>query len=312
MNTYAVLTKRKQFLEQMHSLSLQRLIGATNAEYLQMLKDCGFAVEKRSQHGVSMQFRLTPFQNFVTTQGLIGVETEKAKVKGMKKAYFLRIGRKQPGYCKSVLEQVRSGIPGMPRISALGQVRRQLRRIIGSADTGSESESSGSSDTDDSQASNDEQLDTPTTCKYPILQRLGIQLDLSVEKNDVYVMDIIGECLALQSAFDQRKKKKATNRYRRPKKNQITYAISVIPQSEKAYTRYHRKTPFIQEFIEVMEMDPEHSVDGAGRLARYLARKHSNLYTTVGQECGFGLVGIMGEVEAAAMWRDARLMDSQA
>ena len=124
MNTYAVLTKRKQFLEQMHSLSLQRLIGATNTEYLQMLKDCGFAVEgeKRSQHGVSMQLRLTPFQNFVTTQGLIGVETEKAKVKGMKKVYFLRIGRKQPGYCKSVLEQVRSGIPGMPRILALGQI----------------------------------------------------------------------------------------------------------------------------------------------------------------------------------------------
>ena len=61
-----------------------------------------------------------------------------------------------------------------------------------------------------------------------------------------------------------------------------------------------------------MEMDPEHSVDGARRLARYLARKHSNVYTTVGEECGFGLVGIMGEVEAAAMWRDARLMDSQA
>ena len=104
----------------------------------------------------------------------------------------------------------------MPRILALGQVRLQLRRIIRSADTGSESESSGSSDTDNSQASNDEQLDTPTTCKYPILQRLGIQLDLSVEKNDVYVMDLIGECLALQSAFNERKKKKATNRYRRP------------------------------------------------------------------------------------------------
>ena len=166
-----------------------------------MLKDCGFARERNNRHGSSVQFLLTPFQNSVRTQGLDGVESEKVQVAGMKKAHFLRIGRKQPGYCKSVLEQVRSGIPGMPRISALGQVRRQLRRIIGSADTGSESESRGSSDTDDSQASNDEQLDTPTTCKYPILQRLGIQLDLSVEKNDVYVMDLIGECLALQSAF---------------------------------------------------------------------------------------------------------------
>ena len=61
-----------------------------------------------------------------------------------------------------------------------------------------------------------------------------------------------------------------------------------------------------------MEMDPEHSVDGAGRLARYLVRKHLNLCTTVGQECGFGLVGIMGRVEMDVMWQDARLMDNQA
>ena len=157
-----------------------------------MLKDCGFARERNNRHGSLVQFLLTPFQNFVRIQGLDGVESEKVHVMGMKKTHFLRIGRKQPGYCKSVLEQVRSGIPGMPRILALGQVRLQLRRIIGSADTGSESESSGSSDTDDSQTSNDEQRDTPTACKYPILQRLGIQLDLSVEKNDVYVMDLIG------------------------------------------------------------------------------------------------------------------------
>ena len=37
-NIYAVLTKRKQFLEQMYSMSLQRLIGATNTEYLRMLE----------------------------------------------------------------------------------------------------------------------------------------------------------------------------------------------------------------------------------------------------------------------------------
>ena len=99
----------------------------------------------------------------------------------------------------------------MPRISALGQLRLQLQRSIGCADTGSESKSSGSSDTDDSQTSNDEQFDTPTKCKYPILQQLGIQLDLLVKKNDIYVMDLVGKCLALQSAFGQRKKKKATN-----------------------------------------------------------------------------------------------------
>ena len=74
----------------------------------------------------------------------------------------MHIGIKQPDYCKSVLEQVRSGITGLPWILALGQLRLQSRRIIGSADTGSESESSESRETDNSQASNDNQIDTPT------------------------------------------------------------------------------------------------------------------------------------------------------
>ena len=97
VNTRTELTKRKQFLDEMHSLSLQRLIGATNAEYLQMLRECGSARERNNRHGSSVQFLLTLFQNFVRTQGLDGVESEKVHVAGMKKAHFLCIGRKQPG-----------------------------------------------------------------------------------------------------------------------------------------------------------------------------------------------------------------------
>ena len=44
----------------------------------------------------------------------------------------------------------------------------------------------------------------------------------------------------------------------------------------------------------------------------YLAKKHTETYIEIGHEQGLGLKGIMNEVEAAAMWRDARLLDYQA
>jgi hypothetical protein len=57
-------------------------------------------------------------------------------------------------------------------------------------------------------------------------------------------------------------------------------------------------------------MDP--STDKtAVRISKYLARNHFDVFTAVGQEFGLGLFGLMGKVEAAAMWRDARLLDSQ-
>ena len=57
-------------------------------------------------------------------------------------------------------------------------------------------------------------------------------------------------------------------------------------------------------------MDP--STDKAAvRISKHLARNHSNVYTAVGQELGLGLFGLMGKVEAVAMWRDARLLYSQ-
>ena len=54
------------------------------------------------------------------------------------------------------------------------------------------------------------------------------------------------------------------------------------------------------------------SIVGARRVTMYLARNYTDVYTAVGHEFNLGLVGIMGPVEAAAMWRDARLLDLQA
>ena len=54
------------------------------------------------------------------------------------------------------------------------------------------------------------------------------------------------------------------------------------------------------------------STKGVHRVARYLARNYTDVYVAVGKEFGLGIVGIMGEVEAANTWCDAWLLDTQA
>ena len=57
-------------------------------------------------------------------------------------------------------------------------------------------------------------------------------------------------------------------------------------------------------------MDKEADV-GARIVARCIASCHSDVYVSVDQEYSLGLVGSMGEVEAATMWQDAQLLDGQ-
>ena len=85
--------------------------------------------------------------------------------------------------------------------------------------------------------------------------------------------------------------------------------MSLIPISnEDAFERNHRRVPYIREMIELMSQ----SVDGEALLCRYLAKNYTDAYVAIGQELGLGLDGVMTEIEAAAMWRDARLLDDQA
>ena len=67
------------------------------------------------------------------------------------------------------------------------------------------------------------------------------------------------------------------------------------------------------ELLEIMNIRRSRDKTiGKRRLLEYLAKKHTETYIQIGHEQGFGLKGIMSEVEAAAMWRDARLLDYQA
>jgi hypothetical protein len=181
-------------------------------------------------------------------------------------------------------------------------------------------ESDDGSDTDDvlsdtGTASNDENesnnlLEAPAT-EYPIMHNLGINIDLSISLNANYVKSLLGELLSLQLEHST-EDRKATNEYFRYKSVHTVYAVSLMPHAtEDAYKRYHRKAPYIQELIDVMVKNQ--SADfGSIRLAAYLATNHEKLYVDVAMQKGLAITGIMDEVESAAMWRDARVLDNQA
>ena len=87
----------------------------------------------------------------------------------------------------------------MPRIPDLDHLRRVLKRVVlglGSAeDCSSEGEPSTSESEDESAT---EDATPPVDGKYPILNDLGINTDLSNKDNANFIMDLVGECFDLQ------------------------------------------------------------------------------------------------------------------
>ena len=56
---------------------------------------------------------------------------------------------------------------------------------------------------------------------------------------------------------------------------------------------------------------PNHDV-GPRRILAHLAKKYQQQYIDVARDMGLAVVGFMDEVESAAMWRDAGVLDTQA
>ena len=52
--------------------------------------------------------------------------------------------------------------------------------------------------------------------------------------------------------------------------------------------------------------------NGAQRIAKYLYSKHRDTFLEAGKERGLFFSGTMDAIEAAAMWRDAGVMDRHA
>ena len=81
--------------------------------------------------------------------------------------------------------------------------------------------------------------------------------------------------------------------------------------TESAFKRYHRRKPFIKEFIDAISPEEDEGV-GSRRIAEYLASKHQSVLVDVVNEKGLAVCGIMSNVELCAMLRDAGLIDAQA
>ena len=148
--------------------------------------------------------------------------------------------------------------------------------------------------------------------EFSIMHKLNINNDLSIEDNSNFIKSLIGELLKLQRRQPPSPPSKhSTNEYYRYNSSHTVYLVSCMPHaSEQAFERYHRNRPYIEAFIDVMNM--KSNVSGPTRIATYLAKKHKDVYVAVGQKNGLTITGTMKEVESAAMWCNARLLDSQA
>ena len=269
-----------------------------------------------------LQFNTVKFETFLSEHNIAGAEYDKAEVSGFeKRGHFLRIGNKIPNYEKSIHMQVKAGIYSVPRVSKLNGLQRHLKRAVRNLDdddSSSDSES-GSGSASESEEETEQKKPSTNTSNYPLLRKLGVELDLSIPNNYTYVMKLVGECFALQSAYDNQGKKEdkiklCTNQYHQLEQSKVTYVISLSPppRKDKSFERHLRRKPYFKELLEVMNIRNScQQTVGQRRLLKYLARTHEDAYLQIGQERGLSLTRVMDEVESAAMWRDARLLDSQ-
>jgi len=315
-------------LKNLAKLSLCKLTGLNEDEYTTMLQKCGILATAKNRWG-AYKFKPNELRKILTKQNMVDYELDQSKPPGsLVQGFYLRIGGKQEGHHKSVVDQVNSFNFAPPRYGGINKLRRRLTMIIRGrdcpvsvnlfssddseedADVENNNDSNGNSDTNNSSNNGTSITDGITIGleEFLLLRKLGINLDLTHKQNADYVKDVIGELFALQLRHSP-KNKKATNEFHRYRSIKTVHAVSLMPhKSERAYEAYHRHTPYIQEFCDIMG----ESNEGPTRVAQFLAKKHKDVYIAVGMKNGLRVTGIMDEVESAAMWRDTRVLDGQA
>ena len=221
-------------------------------------------------------------------------ELEWAKPRGCSSgAYFLRLGPKVEGFYASIHNQVDSGKFMHPRYKNLCTLRRQLRTVVRgrdspvpltfSSDESSDEEAEGTASDEDAVSTRDSGEDIGSD--FPLIRKLGINLDLSDAKNSDFMKDLIGELLALQLQHSP-EKSQATNVYNRYKTTHTVYALSILPHaSESAFKVYHRKVLYFEEMFKIISLCPDST--GPSRVATYIAKKYPEQYVSVGKKNGF-------------------------
>ena len=120
----------------------------------------------------------------------------------------------------------------MSRIPDLDHLRRKLRRAVLGLGSTEDSSSEGEPSTSESEDESATEDATPLVdAKYPILNDLGIDTDLSNKDNANFIMDLVGECFDLQATYYN--DYKTLNPYRRQRQEKITYMYNLINLSEE-------------------------------------------------------------------------------
>ena len=82
-------------------------------------------------------------------------------------------------------------------------------------------------------------------------------------------------------------------------------------KNDDAFERYHCKTPYIEEFINVSgkskSEDGNENTQVTTKILKYLSKKHKNAFVDVARAEGLSVSGVMDNVTAASMWSDAQV-----
>ena len=276
-------------------LYLQRLTGMTLQQYSELLQACGFMTIMKTRWGTRQVLVEQKLRAFLHHHGIAddAYELEESCPSGLsQQTLFVRLGTKDVGYHTSVSLQVKNDATP-PRIGALQSLQRQLRSLFRGGGDLMESESGDESSDEESVGEvGEEDGHAPeiSEAEFPILNKLGIHLDLSVESNSLFIKDLVGECFALQKRHDPAKRK-ATHEYRLHKSSRTVSTITVTAHKhQKAFERHHLRKPYLKELIDVMSSK---NCNGAQRVANYLGSKHNDTVLEVGKERGLYFSGTM-------------------
>ena len=306
----------KELRQNLNQMTLQKRSGLGREEFNELLLECNLLQEQERGGEVKLVFAKDKWT------GLLGLcigesghrlEIEKSKVKGYSgQRYFIRIGPKNEGFHTTPNKQVKAQSFVAPRTTTgdnINTLQRALkyetRQLINYNPYGyddpeedpptEEPQSPGEEPPANSSSQGD---DDNTTGNIPHvvrrLQRYGIDCDLSKDESYRKVKEIIGDLFALQKEY---KEDEANNtiEYYKPSQNTTSYAVCLSTHiSEDAFNRYHRRDPYIKEFIDVMSISQSdnNSEDGVGprRLAEYVAWMHPKTYADVANEKGLAVL----------------------
>ncbi len=309
--------------EIMNDSSLCRYLEMDNERYRDMLLKCNlFAMKGNGIIVKPERWR----QLFIHHK--IEAEFEPAAPMGLKRSWYLRIGKKQMSYHTNVHLQAKYCEFRPPRCNGIDLIRRALkeglRRLMPTPTQDELDElkpAAATTNNDDSCNNNnhnnntaeamddteDNDNDNANSKNYPLLKKLHVNID-KLEKDKNYVQRLLGEIITIQQR-QHLDGNKAKVQFIRLQQNKPETAVAVRShQSDDAFERYQRYIPYMETFISSMDKNAEVAVK---RVVKHLGKNYSELFVSAAKETGLVACGMMNEIDCGALISEAGLLDSQ-